>query len=251
MLRISLILAILAGAGVIVLTQLKVRDHISGIIAVRNENIDGRKFEKGEKEKALADLSDTKDKLASTSTKLANTEADLAAANTKLVDAEAAKVAITKDLEKARDEKKVAQQELARWEGLQTTPDKVKEVIANLKKSQDTVSVLEEEKKILSRTIKRLEHQIAILIGTNEDYEVLLPPGLKGVVKVVDPKWDFVVLDIGNKQGVLQNGIMLVHRDSKLVGKVKILNVMEDRCIANVMPGWKLTDIQEGDQVLY
>ena len=40
---------------------------------------------------------------------------------------------------------------------------------------------------------------------------------------------------------------MLVSRDGKLVAKVRIKQVEPDRCIANVIPGWKITDVVEGD----
>ena len=72
---------------------------------------------------------------------------------------------------------------------------------------------------------------------------------LKGKIVAVDPKWDFVVLNIGGDQGVLQDGEMLVSRDGKLVAKVIVRSVQKDRCIANVVPGWKLGDVIEGDEV--
>ena len=248
-LRICLVIAILASTGVIVLTQWKVRQHIQGIIVVRNDNIKGRADELAGKLKSQAELADTRSHLTSTTTKLNTTEAALASVSSKLADAEAAKVAITKDLEKVREEKNAAQQELARWEAVGIRPDQVKQLVAALDKSRTAIAILEEEKKILARHSK-------IPIGysgpsiVNED-DVMLPLGLKGMVKVVDPKWDFVVLDIGANQGVMQNGVMMVHRDSKLIGKVKIVNVMGDRCVANILPGWKLREIQEGDQVLF
>ena len=72
---------------------------------------------------------------------------------------------------------------------------------------------------------------------------------LTGQVIVVDPKWDFVVLNIGDDQGAVEDGEMLVSRDGKLVAKVIIRRVDKDRCIANVMPGWKLGELIEGDVV--
>ena len=74
--------------------------------------------------------------------------------------------------------------------------------------------------------------------------------GYRNVV-AVDPKWNFVVLDIGQKQFMLEGGILMVHRNSQLVGKVRIREVLPDRCVATVMPGWKLGEIEEGDQVIY
>ena len=43
---------------------------------------------------------------------------------------------------------------------------------------------------------------------------------------------------------------MLVSRKGKLVAKVRIWMVQRERCVANVLPGWKLTDVVEGDQAV-
>jgi hypothetical protein len=56
-------------------------------------------------------------------------------------------------------------------------------------------------------------------------------------------------LNIGGDQGVLDDGEMLVSRDGKLVAKVIVRSVQKDRSIANVMPGWRLGDVIEGDVV--
>jgi hypothetical protein len=72
---------------------------------------------------------------------------------------------------------------------------------------------------------------------------------LRGKILVVDPRWDFVVLNIGQDQGVLENGELLVSREGRLVAKVIVRTVEKDRCIANVLPGWKLGEVIEGDEV--
>ncbi|MEY2407983.1 MAG: hypothetical protein QOF48_653 [Verrucomicrobiota bacterium] len=66
---------------------------------------------------------------------------------------------------------------------------------------------------------------------------------------MVDPKWDFMVLDVGSKLGLKERGVLLVSRNGTLVAKVRVTNVQPDRCIANIMPGWKLKDVMEGDLV--
>ena len=65
------------------------------------------------------------------------------------------------------------------------------------------------------------------------------------------PKYDFVVLDIGGNQGVLERGVMLVNRGGKLVAKVRIASVTPERSIANILPEWRQSEVIEGDQVLY
>jgi hypothetical protein len=116
-----------------------------------------------------------------------------------------------------------------------------------IRQDQDTINAINDEKKVLTRSVARLQNQLNELIGTN--YVVTLPADLKGSVAVVDPKWDFVVLDVGDEQGVLQDGEMLVSRAGKLVAKVVVRSVEKDRCIANIMPGWKLGEVFEGDVV--
>ena len=126
----------------------------------------------------------------------------------------------------------------------------MKALVDRERKQREEIAVLGEEKKILDRQVKKLQAKV-------DQYEqgteavVELPPGLKGNVLVVDPKWNFVVLDIGESNGVLPKGVMMVSRDSKLVAKVKIVSVEQNRSIANIMPGWKLGEVMEGDRVLY
>ena len=112
------------------------------------------------------------------------------------------------------------------------------------------LDVANEEKLVLTHSVARLNNQIQELIGTNGIYVVKLPPGLKGTVMAVDPKWDFVVLNVGEDQGVLPDGELLVSRDGKLVAKVIVRSVQKDRSIANLVPGWQLGEIIEGDEVI-
>src|SRR5439155_7644786 len=97
--------------------------------------------------------------------------------------------------------------------------------------------------------LKRADEKIKILMGTDEAPDPILPAGLKGKVVVVDPKYNFVVLDIGANKGVEPRGVLVVSRNSKLVAKVRVASVQPDRSIANIMPGWKLDQPMEGDQV--
>jgi hypothetical protein len=86
--------------------------------------------------------------------------------------------------------------------------------------------------------------------GFSPDRPLVLPPDLVGKVLQVDPKWDFVVLNVGADQGALTRAEMLVNRGGRLVAKVKIRRVEKNCCIADVMPGWKLAEVVEGDQVI-
>ena len=85
---------------------------------------------------------------------------------------------------------------------------------------------------------------------TGKKTKVDLPIALKGKIIAVDPKYEFVVLNIGLDDGVLARGEMLVNRSGKLVAKVRILTAEPHRSVANVLPDWKQGEIMEGDMVL-
>jgi len=245
--RIFLGLAIIAALAAGTLNVLQVRDHINTLISQRDE-------QRKQKETAQADASKTHAELTKTQTTLKQTQQDLADSQAAQKKAEALAVAQQKkaddlaaQLAKATQDRDAAQADLAAYKGTGKTPQEILGLISQIKKDQDDIAAINEEKKVLTRTIARLQNQLNELIGTN--YVVTLPADLKGKVVVVDPKWDFVVLDIGTDQDVLENGEMLVSRDGKLVAKVVVRTVDKDRCIANIVPGWKLGEVFEGDIV--
>jgi len=247
LMRISLIVAILAAIGAGTLNVLQVRDKINTLISQRNDEHDHRVT-------AETDLAKTKKDLANTKTELADTQQQLADAQTARKKAEDTATAqqkraddLSDKLAKATQDRDAAQADLAAYKATGKSPQEVLQLLALIKKDQDTISALNDEGRRLNRTIARMQNQLNELIGTN--YVVTLPADLKGKVVVVDPKWDFVVLNIGADQDVLENGELLVSRNGKLVAKIIVRTVDRNRCIANIMPGWKLGEVFEGDQV--
>lgn len=248
--RILLILAFLAGVLAVVLTHTKLKTHVQGIIAERDQNAAERDQQRSRANKAERDLNATSNQLVRTVATLKDTEQKLETAKNEATRARDDLDRTRKELETAQNAEKAARQQLAQWDALGVKPEEVRTMREDLGKARETIAVFEEEKRILARQVAKLTNELAKFISP-EDYEVPLPRGLKGKILVVDPKWEFVVLNIGENQGVLRDGVMMVHRDSKLVGKVRITNVMADRCVANILPGWKLDDIREGDEVLF
>ena len=228
LLRICLILTILAGAGVIAVSHFKVRPHVQEIIDQREKNAKDRDTEKGLKTKALAELKATKSQL----------EAETKRAN-----------GLKQDLAKTREEYNESQQKLARWDGLGLDPIQVKEVIASEKNLRAANQALDEEKKFFAKKYKDTKTELDQLRNPDEDPP--MPAGLKGRVLIVDPKWSFVVIDVGVKHGAVKNGVLMISRKTKLVAKVRIMSLQPDKSIANILPGWNLAEVMEGDGVIY
>jgi hypothetical protein len=247
LIRISLFVAIIAALAAGALSFTQVRGKITTLISQR----DGYHTER---DAARTELASTKKTLLTTQDTLKQTQQDLDTAKKDRDTAVAKADAQTKraddlsaKLTKAAADRDEAQGKLAAYADSGLTAKEVADLSRSLKNAQNAIDAMNEEKLVMSRTIARLQNQIAEIVGTNTF--VTLPAKLKGKIVAVDPKWDFVVLNIGDGQGVKEDGELLVSRDGKLVAKVIVRSIQKDRCIANIVPGWKLGDVIEGDEV--
>jgi hypothetical protein len=248
LIRICLIVALVAGLAVGGLNFVKVKEKITTLQAnLKTETEAHQKFEKDyrvtkkELDKTTADLKQTKTNLEAATAAKEKAEADMLA-QTKRADK------LNEDLTKTREERDAAQADLAAYKATGRTPQQILAMNQELKGLQDNLATANTENKIFMQKIKKLETELAVY--RDPTFFVVLPAGLKGKVLVADPKWNFVVLDIGEDKGVLERGELLVNRNGKLVAKVIVRSVQKDRCIANVVPGWELGEVMEGDQVI-
>jgi hypothetical protein len=247
LLRISLIVAILAGLGAGVVSYLEVSDKIPALKDQRDKEHDAKVSEITAHTKTKNELKKTSAQLASTLSELSDTkgERDKAVARAEQQSKRADE--LNDKLSKATTERDDAQNALAAFKATGLTPDQVFSLNKKLKDSQAEVDVVNQEKVLLLHKVSKLQGDIARIVGTNS--YVTLRPDLHGKILQVDPKWDFVVLNIGEDQGVVSDGELLVSRGGKLVAKVIVRSVQKDSCIANLVTGWKIGDMFEGDEV--
>jgi len=249
LLRVFLILAILAGIGTVAVTQFMVRPHIQGIITVRDENKQNWDRELARANKLNKELKTTQETLATTEKNLEETKTSLVAMTSRATEQERRANGLQQTLDTTKRDLTTAQQDLSAWKALGIPVEEVSRTIVSEKRFRQLTTVLEDEKRVLLKENTRLTNMIAELT-LGEDLPVPMP-GAKGTVVAVDPKWNFVVLDVGENGGARQRGVFLVSRNGKLVGKVRVTNVQPNRSIANVVPGWQLDEILEGDQVVF
>ena len=246
--RISLIVAILAGLAVGVLNFVKVKEKITTL----QTNLD---TETKAHQKFEHDFHVTKSSLDATNKVLKQTIATLEATTAEKDTAVSALATqtkradkLTEDLNKTRQERDSAQQELAAYKAIGLSPEQISRINKDFKDLKDALAGTQEENKVLGKKVERLQAQLDRFLDPRKP--VFLKASCKGNVLVTDPKWNFVVLDVGEDKGMKEFGEMLVYRNGKLVGKVVVRTVQKDRSIANVMPGWELGEVMEGDQVI-
>jgi hypothetical protein len=248
LIRISLIIAIVAGLAAGTLNFLKVKEKITTLQAnLKTETEAHAKFEsdykrtKNDLDKTNAVLKVTQETLKATEEEKQKAVAE-AAAEKKRGDK------LTDDLTKTRAERDDAQGQLAAYKATGYSPDQIFAFGKQVTKLQDSLTGSQEENKLLGRKISKLANDLAKY--EDPDKPVPLPPGLLGKVLVSDPKWQFVVLNVGEDQKVLERAELLINRNGKLVAKVKVSSVQKDRCVANIVPGWQIGEVVEGDIVI-
>lgn len=249
MLRIVLILTILAGAGALVVSQLVVNEKI-GELRGNLESAEGRATSAEDAQRASeGEAKKAKEAAERAVTDLADREAKLDDAGKRLVVQQKRGNDLETALNKVTLEKTEAQQELASWRTLGIPVDQIRSQRAELVRTREERDALTEEKTVLLRNNSVLRVDLDRYKGVQS--EIPLPAGLKGKVVAVDPKFDFVVLNLGRKDGLLEHGKLIVNREGRLVGKVEITRINESTAVANVLPEWKQADLLEGDEVLY
>lgn len=89
--------------------------------------------------------------------------------------------------------------------------------------------------------------QVPLLKGT-------VPPGgavpaTSGTVLVVNREFNFIVVSMGEKDGLKSGQFLEVLRAGKVIGKVQVERVYENMSAANLLPEQTKTEIKEGDTV--
>jgi hypothetical protein len=249
-LKISLIVAILVGVGTLFVTHEMVAPKISEmketLTNTQKERDDSRQAEA----KAKNEAKTNKMNFEAVSKQFNEATNALLVVSTELRTQKQRADKASSDLEERTRERNESRDELAQWKALGYDVVAIRSRLNQVAGLEAERNVLADENKLLDRNLKLAKQKLDHILGLEEPV-VELPPGTKGKIVAVDPKYDFVILNIGAKEGVLPNAKMMVNRDGKLIGKVKITSVEPNRSIANVMPEWKQDEIMEGDQVLF
>ena len=249
-LRILLFLVVLTSAGVIAVGELKLRPLLEELKDKEKKVTEelGKTKDESSKQKGRADKAELDRDAVTGERDQAKQAADVAA---KAAEAEKVKAAAAaQETNKAKQETEAIKVQSAEYFDLQKlglTPPIIKEINAALPKATNELSTLKVEQRVLMTQHIKASGELQSFL--NPKGAVALP-SLSGKVSAVDPKWDFVIIDMGANHGLLKNGELSISREGRLVARVKVSRVETDYSVANVMAGFKKSDIHEGDAVL-
>lgn len=119
----------------------------------------------------------------------------------------------------------------------------------------DSDADLKRELEELRAEKRELERKHAALLGENAGGvpigEVKVSTGLriKGKVLLVNDRYDFVVIDVGARDGIEKGMVLIVHRGKEFIGKCQVGKVYNDKSAADLVLDWMKDDVLVGDGV--
>ena len=209
--------------------------------------------------KTEKELEDTKAKLRETEDKLRDTEAKLA---TVTAERDAQKAALDDMRKKIAEALGIpADENLEPAKAIEAIKEQIAALTSKVKEQETKIAELEKIKAENETVIagltadkKRNEEEIANKKVVISKYEKnIMNKGIKGKVLAVNPGWGFCVVSTGDKQGAAHGRVMIVARDGKAIGKVKITNVETNQSIADIQTSTFVRGkfVEPGDEVIY
>ena len=247
---IALVVAILSGLGALYFSHFKVKPKIDNLIVERDTAQNERDTSRDNERKAKADATKARADLDTTRSDLEKKTAEFDQAQASLKTQLARANQLSVELTRVTGERNEAQQELSSWRATGLKFEDIVKLKSEFARVTEERNVIADENKLLDRKNKELQVNLDKYEG-GMDKDPEMPAGLRGRIVAIDPKFDFVILDIGGNHGVVERGKLLVRRDDKWVGAVRISRVEPNQSVANLIPEMTQTEIQEGDAVLY
>jgi vacuolar-type H+-ATPase subunit E/Vma4 len=131
----------------------------------------------------------------------------------------------------------------------------VAELQAQLDDARKQLESAEHEKTFLTEKLqpRTREQAHGPQVTLQERQAPTFRPSVRGTVLAVNQAYSFVVLNLGDRQGLEPNAEMLVLRDTTIIGKIRISSVEPSTAIGDIL-GNSLArgvQVQPGDTVIY
>ena len=190
-------------------------------------------------------------KLSENETRVAKAEADFIQLQTEKKDLEAKLQATQGDVTRLQSEIEQATAKPSENPGAPS----VQELQAQLDESRRQLEGAERENALLVEKMHGAQDRMAPVESetTRRRSVATSRPGVRGTVLAVNQAYNFVVLNLGGRQGVEPNTEMLVLRDGTLIGKLRISSVEPSTAIGDIISGSlaRGVQVQPGDTVVY
>ena len=198
-------------------------------------------------------------KLAEVMARDTETEGKVASAEADLIRSQSEKAELQAQLQSQQQQIADLQQRLDEGAPQGLMPDSLPmpgagDLEAQLEETRKQLDDAEREKQLLSEKIRTAESRTTTTgEGTRTRRAATGNASLRGTVLAVNQAYNFVVLNLGGRQGVQANSDMLVLRSGALIGKIRVSSVEPATAIADIITHSlaRGVQVQPGDVVIY
>jgi len=124
--------------------------------------------------------------------------------------------------------------------------EEVVKLTDQFKNAQGEYERIREREVQLAQQVAKMRTKLRSL-GAHEDMPAE-PATVKGKIVALGPS-DTIEVDLGTDDGIRTGLKLEVYRDNKYVARVEVLTATSDKAVAKVVPGFKTTPLQKGDNV--
>jgi hypothetical protein len=251
---LSVLLLLLAAALGVVNT------HKVKTLRANVTNADARRDEADRRRVAQQkELKDRETSVAAAASKVTERESKAAQVETELAQVQKEKADLEAKL-RANETEIAAQQKRVEEAGAKPTENNpgapsTNELQAQLEEARQQLDGAEREKTFLSEKLRAVQDRSVQLQQETKRRERSSAArlGLHGTVLAVNQAYNFVVLNLGGRQGVEANAEMLVLRGGTLIGKIRISSVEPSTAIGDIITSSlaRGVQVQPGDTVIY
>ncbi len=200
-------------------------------------------------------------------------EASVAAAASKNAESESKMAGAEADLIKTQQERADLQHNLKQKEdeiaalhkrldevggGKELMPDSLPmpgagDLQTQLEETRKQLDSAEREKQLLAERIRNANRGSSMGQAPKPRAAAPRNPGLRGTVLAVNQAYNFVVLNLGGRQGIETNSEMLVLRGGSLIGRIRVSSVEPATAIGDIVTNSlaRGVQVQPGDIVIY
>ncbi len=143
-------------------------------------------------------------------------------------------------------------------DGVRQSPAELRMVLTML---EDTLASNETKKAAIDAEVANLgikKTDLLDVVGKEETFQLerrqkIILGSLEGTVIAVNRDWGFVMVNAGKAHGVEPNASILVKRGNSHIGRLRIVNLQENVCVCDLVPGssTKGIGLSAGDKVIF
>lgn len=196
--------------------------------------------------------------IAAANAKLAENESKVASAEADLIRSQSERAELQAKLQANQGEMAELQKRLDEGGSRELMPDSLPmpgagDLQAQLEDTRRQLDNAEREKQLLSEKIRTVQDRSPTMEAPKRRVASTGRPGVRGTILAVNQAYNFVVLNLGGRQGVEANSEMLILRGGTLIGRIRVSSVEPATAIGDIITNSlaRGVQVQPGDIVIY